>query len=98
MRLRGEDILTRLPWLSLVCLSSLAAYFAPKDLKVVYRVRGRVVCWCCEVARSWEAVRLGNDGSRGTPYREFIGPVRDPESAVPSVKGECSFFIPLDQT
>jgi hypothetical protein len=31
-------------------------------------------------------------------YREFIGPVRDPESAVPSVKGERSFFIPLDQT
>ena len=43
-------------------------------------------------------MRLGNDGSRGTSYREFIGPVRDPESAVPSVKGERSFFIPLDQT
>ena len=37
---------------------------------------------------------MGNDGSRGTSYREFIGTVHDPESAVPSVKGNArSLFL-----
>lgn len=55
MRLRGEDILTRLSGNLCCALSSLAANVAPKDLKVVYRVRNLVVCWCCEVVGSWDA-------------------------------------------
>ena len=43
------------------------------------------------VRRSWKGYGSGNDGSRGSSYRELYRGSHDPESAVPSVTGTDSF-------
>jgi hypothetical protein len=59
MRLRGEDILARLPWVSFGVLSSLSSCIVPKDVEGrVLRLKAVVVMasvWRGKVVGSWEA-------------------------------------------